>query len=108
MAKTEEKIITKEEVKKEEIKKEPIKEEKTTERKVEQKVELKEDEIKKEKKEENEWWAKFVELKVKIPQNYYTLYNMLFEKVKSEHPKLSDEEINSLIFMDAISYSIIS
>ncbi len=103
MAKTEEKIITKEEVKKEEIKKEPIKEEKTTEKKVEQK-----EEIKQERKEENEWWAKFVELKVKIPQNYYTLYNMLFEKVKSEHPKLSDEEINSLIFMDAISYSIIS
>lgn len=105
MAKTEEKIITKEEVKKEEIKKEPIKEEKTTEKKVEQKVELKKDEI---KKEENGLWAKFVELKVRIPQNYYTLYNMLFEKVKSEHPKLSDEEINSLIFMDAISYSIIS
>lgn len=105
MAKTEEKIITKEEVKKEEIKKEPIKEEKIIEKKVEQKIELKKDEI---KKEENEWWAKFVELKVRIPQNYYTLYNMLFEKVKSEHPKLSDEEINSLIFMDAISYSIIS
>ena len=104
MAKTEEKIITKEEVKKEEIKKEPIKEEKTTEKK----VEIKKEEIKQERKEENEWWAKFVELKVKIPQNYYTLYNMLFEKVKSEHPKLSDEEINSLIFMDAISYSIIS
>ena len=104
MAKTEEKIITKEEVKKEEIKKEPIKEEKTTEKK----VELKEDEIKKERAEESELWAKFVELKVRIPQNYYTLYNMLFEKVKSEHPKLSDEEINSLIFMDAISYSIIS
>lgn len=48
-----------------------------------------------------------MELKIKLPEEYAKLYMMLFEKAKQENKNLTDEEIHSKIFMDAIAYTLL-
>ena len=53
-----------------------------------------------EKKEE-----KFVDLSFKISEDDYKIYKVLFDKIKAENQKLTDEEIHRSLFVNLLTYT---
>ena len=55
------------------------------------------------KLKENE--VEMIDVSFKISSDDYKIYKILFDKIKAENPKIQDEELNRILFLNLLTYT---
>lgn len=55
------------------------------------------------KLKENE--VEMIDVSFKISLDDYKIYKILFDKIKAENPKIQDEELNRILFLNLLTYT---